>query len=144
MRRLTFVMGVGDMNRSRNYVLVTHGISIRVLLARYFRYTIHQFNILSNPRNCEMCVLSHDGMGRLRLEGRWNLQLKEREIEVDGDDDKKKEKIVEVDDYRFHKRLRILPQAAIRKVAIRISYNDGATKEDDERQLIQKSSSILP
>jgi len=35
-----------DMNRSRNYVLVTHGISVRVLLARYFRYTIHQFNML--------------------------------------------------------------------------------------------------
>lgn len=43
-----------EMNRSRNYVLVTHGISIRVLLARYFRYTIDQFNILANPTNCEM------------------------------------------------------------------------------------------
>ncbi len=33
-------------NPSKNYVLVTHGISIRVLLARYFRYTVDQFNVL--------------------------------------------------------------------------------------------------
>jgi len=31
---------------SQNYVLVTHGISIRVLLARYYRYSIDQFNLL--------------------------------------------------------------------------------------------------
>ena len=35
-----------DVKRSNNYVLVTHGISIRVLLARYFRYSIDQFNML--------------------------------------------------------------------------------------------------
>ena len=33
-------------NHSQNYVLVTHGISIRVLLARYFRYSIDQFNVM--------------------------------------------------------------------------------------------------
>jgi len=33
-------------NRSQNYVLVTHGISIRVLLARYFRYSVDQFNMM--------------------------------------------------------------------------------------------------
>jgi len=132
-----------DMNRSRNYVLVTHGISIRVLLARYFRYTIHQFNMLANPRNCEMVVLGHDGLGRLRLQGRYNLHLKER-AEANGNkasDDKEKKdarlldavgsdassvvsKEQVVDEYRFYKRLRILPQAAIRKVDIRISYSE--------------------
>lgn len=35
-----------DVKRSDNYVIVTHGISIRVLLARYFRYSIDQFNML--------------------------------------------------------------------------------------------------
>ena len=35
-----------DLNRSQNYVLVTHGISIRVLLARYFRYSIDQFHMM--------------------------------------------------------------------------------------------------
>mmetsp|Transcript_1062 Transcript_1062/g.1223 ORF Transcript_1062/g.1223 Transcript_1062/m.1223 type:complete len:106 (+) Transcript_1062:760-1077(+) len=35
-----------DVKRSDNYVIVTHGISIRVLLARYFRYSIDQFSML--------------------------------------------------------------------------------------------------
>lgn len=121
-----------DMNRARNYVLVTHGISIRVLLARYFRYTIHQFNMLSNPRNCEMVVLNHDGCGRLRLQGRCQLHLKEMQAEGDDDNGEKKDKILVVDEYKFYRRLRILPQAAIRKVPIRISYTDGATQDKEE------------
>ncbi|CAB9519268.1 mutase-like protein [Seminavis robusta] len=136
-----------DMGRSQNYVLVTHGISIRVLLARYFRYTIHQFNMLSNPRNCEMVAMGHDGHGRLRLQGRYQLHLKERPVaknndimsngektqEQESDKDKKNEGGAdppesewEVDEYKFYKRLRILPCGAIRKVPIRISYSDRA------------------
>lgn len=91
-------------NPSKNYVLVTHGISIRVLLARYFRYTVDQFNVLvrsflhkdallfqviknshskfifqysktkANPSNCEMIILGHDGHGKLELEGRCELK----------------------------------------------------------------------
>lgn len=104
------------MNRSRNYVLVTHGISIRVLLARYFRYTIDQFNILANPRNCEMVVLGHNGDGRLELEGRCALEVEEK------DDDENQQK--KVTGYKFHKRLRILARSAIRKVNIRISPDE--------------------
>jgi broad specificity phosphatase PhoE len=104
------------MNRSRNYVLVTHGISIRVLLARYFRYTIDQFNILANPRNCEMVVLGHNGDGRLELEGRCALEVEEKD-----DDENQQNKVT---GYKFHKRLRILPRSAIRKVNIRISPDE--------------------
>jgi broad specificity phosphatase PhoE len=102
------------MNRSRNYVLVTHGISIRVLLARYFRYTIDQFNILSNPRNCEMVVLGHNGDGKLELDGRCQLEMEE------GEEDQE----MKVTGHKFHKRLRILPQSAIRKVEIRMSKDE--------------------
>ena len=103
-----------EMNRSRNYVLVTHGISIRVLLARYFRYTIDQFNMLANPRNCEMVVLGHNDSGKLELEGRCALEMKTNE----GSGEQ------EVAGYKFHKRLRILPRSDIRKVRIRISPDD--------------------
>lgn len=103
-----------EMNKSRNYVLVTHGIVLRVLLARYFRYTIDQFNTLANPRNCEMVVLGHSGEGKLDLEGRCDLDI-ERNSENDDP---------HVTGYKFHKRLRILPKHAIRKVKIRISPDD--------------------
>jgi len=103
-----------DANKSRNYVLVTHGISIRVLLARYFRYTIDQFSLLANPRNCEMVVLGHDGHGRLKLNGRCELEL-----ETDQHTGKKM-----VSGCNFHKRLRVLPKKFVRKNNVRMSYHD--------------------
>jgi broad specificity phosphatase PhoE len=115
-----------EMNKSRNYVLVTHGISIRVFLARYFRYTIDQFNILANPRNCEMIILGHNGQGRLELQGRCALEVGPVTKQDTNNDDPQKEKEpeVHVTGYKFHKRLRILPKHVIRKVKIRISPDD--------------------
>lgn len=40
-----------------NYVLVTHGLTIRLLLMRYFRWTIQDFEQVWNPENCDMWVL---------------------------------------------------------------------------------------
>jgi len=143
-----------EMSKSQNYVLVTHGISIRVLLARYFRYTIDQFNILANPRNCEMIILGHNGEGRLELQGRCALELgpsttnggttsittkdlvpppndkgtestDERDIPTKEESGKNEDlNPIGVTGYRFHKRLRIVPKNAIRKVKIRISPDD--------------------
>lgn len=103
-----------ELNRSRNYVLVTHGISIRVLLARYFRYSIDQFNLLANPRNCEMVVLRHDGVGRLQLDGRIQLELGKNEETGE----------MEVTGYESRKRLRVLPRHFVHKLNVRISYDD--------------------
>ncbi len=103
-----------ETNKSQNYVLVTHGIVLRVLMARYFRYTITQLNTLANPRNCEMVVLGHEGNGQLDLEGRCSLELEE--------DPETKRKFVK--GYNFHKRLRILPKSNIRTVRFRISPVD--------------------
>lgn len=93
-----------DMNRSKNYVLVTHGISIRVLLARYFHYSIDQFNVMLNPKNCEMCVLKHDGKGKLQLHGRYEP----------GKDL----------DFKFHKILRTVRKDKQQRRCIRISANE--------------------
>jgi len=104
-----------ETNKSQNYVLVTHGIVLRVLMTRYFRYTISQLNMLANPRNCEMVVLGQcPGEGRLDLEGRCDLKVKE-------DKETKESRVI---GYTFHKRLRILPKSHIRTVKFRISPND--------------------
>jgi len=102
-------------------VLVTHGISIRVLLARYFRYSIDQFSMLANPRNCEMVILGHDGAGKLQLMGRCELKLEEKESDDDDDDEDGR---VEVVGYDFHRRLRILPSHVIQRLSVRISPDD--------------------
>jgi broad specificity phosphatase PhoE len=103
------------LNRARNYVIITHGLAIRVLLARYFRYTIDQFSMLANPKNCEMVVLRHDGAGRLQLEGRWEQTVAEAKS---GSEEKR------VTGCTFHKCLRVLPSEALRKTEIRISYDE--------------------
>jgi broad specificity phosphatase PhoE len=103
-----------DTNNARNYVLVTHGICARVILARYFRYAVDQFHRLANPRNCEMITLQHDGAGRLELSGRYELELREDEPECER---------TRVAGYKFHRRLRVLPQESIRKVKVRMSFD---------------------
>jgi broad specificity phosphatase PhoE len=102
-----------DVNDCKNYVLVTHGISIRVILTRYFRYTIDQFHLMANPRNCEIVTLQHDGRGRLVLSGRYELLFDHEKEETDPN------RIVR---YRHHKKLRCLPARETRKATARIAF----------------------
>jgi broad specificity phosphatase PhoE len=108
-----------DTCRYQNCVLVTHGISIRVLLARYFRYSVDQFHELANPKNCEMVILNHDGSGMLRLQGRCQLQTKST-TSADGETDTK------VTGYELHKALRMYHEKYISKTrrCIRISIDE--------------------
>ena len=119
-----------ESGRAQNYVLVTHGISIRVFLARYFRYSIDQFNLLANPQNCEMIILGHDGQGRLHLDGRCELDLKKSTAKdkVDGnengsnDADEKSETVIL--GYKKYDRLRTVPPQHVRPRKVRMCYDD--------------------
>merc|ERR1740139_1900352 len=103
-------------HRAENYVLVTHGISIRVLLSRYFRYTVDQFNMMKNPKNCEMIVLGHDGAGKLQLDGRYHLESGEENDTTGGTENTLR--------YKFSKTLNVGPKKRFKKRIIRFSYND--------------------
>jgi hypothetical protein len=82
--------------------------------------------MLANPRNCEMVLLGHDGHGRLRLTGRYELELSKRVTKENGaaDNTDNSDNEVHVTGHRHWKRLRVLPDEYIRKVYIRISYDD--------------------
>ncbi|RHY89948.1 hypothetical protein DYB35_000874 [Aphanomyces astaci] len=45
----------------QNYILVTHGVTIRVLLMRYFKLPISHFDQMENFHNAEFIVLEHVG-----------------------------------------------------------------------------------
>uniref|UniRef100_A0A7S1BE55 Uncharacterized protein n=1 Tax=Corethron hystrix TaxID=216773 RepID=A0A7S1BE55_9STRA len=119
----------------RNYVLVTHGIAIRVLLCRYFRYSIDQYQKLANPKNCECVVLRNHGQGWLDLEGRHELIIGEREIKKGmGEDITAGSKMIEkfVEGHQFHSSLRQLPSRYIQKRKIRMySEDDDAGTEEN-------------
>jgi len=56
----------------RNYVLVTHGLLMRVFCMCYLRWTVDEFERVWNPSNGEVWVLQKvDGRGIYRLEGRY-------------------------------------------------------------------------
>jgi len=56
-----------------NYVLVTHGLLMRIFCMCYLRWTVSEFEQVWNPSNCEIWVLQKipDGSGRYELAGRW-------------------------------------------------------------------------
>jgi len=103
-------------NSVENYVLVTHGISIRVLLSRYFRYTVDQYNMMKNPKNCEMIFLGHDGAGSLDLDGRCYLESEKR-LDNTG-------RLRTSLRYKFDKILNIAPKKHFKKRVIRMSYKE--------------------
>ncbi|KAF1784460.1 Histidine phosphatase superfamily [Phytophthora cactorum] len=46
-----------EKSSEENYVLVTHGVAIRVILTRYFKYRISEFELLQNFHNGEFFML---------------------------------------------------------------------------------------
>jgi broad specificity phosphatase PhoE len=50
-----------------NFVIVSHGITCRMLLMRYFKWTVEEFHLLSNLENCQMVVLELQPSGRYAL-----------------------------------------------------------------------------
>lgn len=85
---------------------------------RYFRYSVDEFHMLSNPKNCEMVVLGHDGKGKLDLHGRCELELAEKDT-TEGNEDASDR--ISVTGFKFFKRLRVLPKKYQNLRSIRIS-----------------------
>ncbi|KAL7682198.1 putative phosphoglycerate/bisphosphoglycerate mutase, active, histidine phosphatase superfamily [Plasmopara halstedii] len=57
-----------EKSSEENYVLVTHGVAIRVILTRYFKYRISEFEMLENFHNGELAVLEfNERLGKFML-----------------------------------------------------------------------------
>ena len=77
--------------------------------------------MLANPKNCEMVMLKHDGQGRLKLDGRCELELeKVKSSIINKENNRAKEEHhgsavdnevdrVVVTGYKKHAKLRTLP-----------------------------------
>jgi len=54
-------------NFPENAVIITHGMTIRLFLMRWFHYSVEQFENLKNPENCKIVVLDRtDATGHLQ------------------------------------------------------------------------------
>lgn len=50
-----------------NFALVTHGITLRLFLMRYFHWTVNHFQRLRNPDNCQILLMEKQPSGRYLL-----------------------------------------------------------------------------
>lgn len=103
-----------------------------------------EFHMLANPKNCEIIVLGHDGLGRLKLDGRCEPELSCRHA-VDenggGESDEHQTDVqsstssnakiartpvttTAVTGYKSHSRLRTIPPQWVYPRSVRMCYND--------------------
>jgi len=56
-----------DRKKQENYVLVTHGLFMRLFIMRYYKKSIDDFEKMLNPDNCEMWVMERNSQGKYEL-----------------------------------------------------------------------------
>jgi broad specificity phosphatase PhoE len=59
-----------DFNKKdypQNTLIVTHGLTLRLFLMRWFHWTVEEFENLRNPRNCQIVVMQKNAHGRYEL-----------------------------------------------------------------------------
>jgi len=64
-------------NYPQNTLIVTHGLTLRLFLMRWFHWTVEEFENLRNPRNCQVVIMQKN------LNERYELvtELKKRKDE---------------------------------------------------------------
>ena len=59
-----------DFNKShypQNALIVTHGLTLRLFLMRWFHWSVEEFENLRNPKNCQVVVMLKNGNNRYEL-----------------------------------------------------------------------------
>ena len=59
-----------DFNKKeypQNALIVTHGLTLRLFLMRWFHWTVEEFENLRNPRNCQIVVMQKKTDDRYEL-----------------------------------------------------------------------------
>lgn len=54
----------GEQNQNVNLVIVSHGLTVRVFLMRWYKWTVKQYEGLNNLGNGEMIVMEKGNGGR--------------------------------------------------------------------------------
>jgi broad specificity phosphatase PhoE len=60
-----------------NILLVTHGLTMRLFLMRWFHWSVEEFEQLRNPKNCQIIVLEKQPDNRYKLAGKLARKQKE-------------------------------------------------------------------
>jgi len=58
----------------QNAIIVSHGLTIRLFLMRWFHWTVEQFEELSNPDNCQIFIMELQENGKYLLKAEMKKQ----------------------------------------------------------------------
>lgn len=50
-----------------NTLIVTHGLTLRLFLMRWFHWTVEEFEALRNPENCQVVIMGNTEKGKFQL-----------------------------------------------------------------------------
>ncbi len=56
-----------EQDYPENCVLVTHGLTIRLFIMRYFHLTVEEFERMKSPQNCSLVILENQSDGHYKL-----------------------------------------------------------------------------
>jgi len=59
-------------NYSENAVIITHGMSIRLFLMRWFHWSVEEFESHANPYNCQIVIMEQGDNGKYHLKSELN------------------------------------------------------------------------
>eukprot|EP00755_Sulcionema_specki_P027914 Sspe_Gene.88763::Locus_60697_Transcript_1_1_Confidence_1.000_Length_1123::g.88763::m.88763 len=65
-----------------NVIIVTHGLTMRLLLAAYYAWSPDTFHTVYNPENCEMWVLKLNSHGRYEISSEGSQPRSTRTVDV--------------------------------------------------------------
>lgn len=54
-------------NFPENAVIITHGMTIRLFLMKWFHWNVEKFESFANPENCQLVIMERDEKGKYHL-----------------------------------------------------------------------------
>ena len=63
----TLYRDYNKVNYPENCLIVTHGLTLRLFLMRWFHWTVEEFENLRNPKNCQIVVMEKVIDGKYKL-----------------------------------------------------------------------------
>ena len=53
--------------KTDNVLIISHGLTMRLFLMRWYRWTVEMFENTQNPPNCGLVIMERDANAKLRL-----------------------------------------------------------------------------
>ena len=56
-----------DREKKDNYIIVSHGLFMRLMVMRFYKLSIDSFEKMDNPKNCEIWIMERNSEGKYEL-----------------------------------------------------------------------------